>query len=70
MVMVMETTIAVKESTAQILAMLKERMKAKSMDETILRIVHKTENIMKGGFGSNPGLKKFSDKEKARFHEL
>jgi len=66
----METTIAIKENTAQILALLKERMKAKSMDETINRILQKTENVSISRFGSNPKLKEFSEKERANSHEL
>ena len=66
----METTIAVRESTAQLLAAVKERMHARSMDETIVRILQKNEGIPKSGFGARPKLKIFSEKERAEFHEL
>lgn len=66
----METTIAVKESTAQILMRLKERLNAKSMDEAINKILQKTEKIPVSRFGSNPNLKEFKEKERATSHEL
>ena len=66
----METTIAVKESTAQILSRIKERMKTKSIDETIMKILHKSKEIQKSRFGATPRLKEFSHKERAHAHEL
>ncbi len=66
----METTIAIKESTAQMLAYIKKRMNAKSIDEVIVEVVRKAENLPKSRFGSQPGLKSFKRGEKARFHEL
>ncbi len=66
----METTIAIRESTAQILTIMKKRMKAKNMDEVIVEIVRKAENLPKSRFGSNPNLKSFSKEERANFHEL
>ena len=66
----METTIAVKDSTVQILARLREKMKAKSIDETIIRIVNETGKIQKSRFGSQKGLRKFSREDRAKFHEL
>jgi hypothetical protein len=66
----MKTTIAVKDSTVQILARLREKMKAKSIDETIIRIVNETGKIQKSRFGSQKGLRKFSREDRAKFHEL
>ena len=66
----METTIAVKESTAQILARLREKMKAKSIDETIIKVLEKSNEIQKSQFGVDPNIKSFSRKERAKFHEL
>jgi hypothetical protein len=66
----METSIAVRGSTLQLLMMLKEKMKAKSIDETIVRTIQKVENAPRSQFGSNPKLKSFSRKDRAEFHEL
>lgn len=66
----MVTTIAVKESTVQLLTKLKKRLDAESLDETILKILQKVENLPTSRFGSQPSMKKFTEKEKARFHEL
>ena len=66
----METTIAVKESTLQILARLREKMKAKSIDETIIRVLQKNNEISKSQFGADPDIKSFSKKDRAKFHEL
>ena len=66
----METTIAIKESTAQILTRLKRKMKAKNMDEIIIEIIRKSENIKKSRFGSQPNLKEFKEEERAQFHGL
>ncbi|MEK6850458.1 MAG: hypothetical protein AABX85_02705 [Nanoarchaeota archaeon] len=66
----METSIAVKESTAQILAILKQKFRARSMDETIIKVLQKSENIPKSRFGSTPKLKEFSHRERAQSHEL
>ena len=66
----MVTTIAVKESTAQYLAKVKEKLGAASFDETIVKVLQKTENMPSSRFGSQPKMKKFSEKDRARFHEL
>lgn len=64
------TTIAVKESTAQLLVRMKKEMGANSLDEAIVQILQKIENIPKTRFGSQPKLKQFDEKERAHFHEL
>jgi len=66
----METTIAIRESTAQILAGLKRKMNLKSMDEVIIEIVRKSENLPQTRFGSQPNLKEFKEKDRAYTHEL
>ena len=66
----MATTIAVRESTVQLLTRLKEKMNAGSLDETIVKILQKVENVPRSRFGSQPKMKKFHEKERARFHEL
>ncbi|MEK6893042.1 MAG: hypothetical protein AABX07_02470 [Nanoarchaeota archaeon] len=66
----METTIAVKESTIQLLTQLKNRLKARSMDEVIIEMARKTEGLSKSRFGSQPSLKLFKKEERANFREL
>ena len=66
----MSTTIAVKESTLQLLTKVKERLNANSLDETIVRVLEKVENIPNSRFGSQPKLKPFTEKERASSHEL
>jgi len=61
----METTIAVKESTLQLLVNIKKKMNAKNMDEIIIEITRKSENIQKSRFGSQPSLKEFTEEERA-----
>ena len=66
----MTTTIAVKESTLQLLTIIKKQMNADSLDETIVKILEKTENVPRSRFGSEPKLGQFHEKERAHFHEL
>ncbi len=67
---IMTTTIAVKESTLQLLTQVKGKINASSLDETIVRVVAKAENIPHSRFGSQPKLKPFTEKERANSHEL
>lgn len=66
----MVTTIAVKDSTLQLLNKVKREIDANSLDETILKLLQKVENIPASRFGSQPKLKQFTEKERARFHGL
>lgn len=66
----METTIAVKESTAQLLLRLREKMKARSMDETIIKVLERINELPKSQFGVDSEIKSFSREDKAKFHEL
>ena len=63
-------TVAVKESTLQVLSEIKERLKAESLDETIVKLIQKVENIPQSRFGKQPKLKKFKRSEGAKFHEV
>ncbi len=65
----MTSTIAVKENTLQMLNNLKGKFKAKSLDETIIKIIKKIENIPDSGFGVQPKLKSFKESERATFRE-
>ena len=66
----MVTTIAVKESTLQLLTQIKRKIGADSLDETIVKVMQKAEDMPSTRFGSQPKLKKFSENERAHFHEL
>lgn len=66
----METTIAIKESTAQLLTRMKKKINARSMDELIIEIIRKSDNIKKSRFGSQPTLKELKEEERAQFHGL
>ncbi|MBS3089499.1 hypothetical protein J4461_01295 [Candidatus Pacearchaeota archaeon] len=65
----METTIAIKERTAQLLMQLKRKLEAKSFDEIILAMIKEKEKIPSSRFGSQPALKKFTEREKT-YREL
>lgn len=65
----MATTIAVKETTLQMLNNLKEKMKAKSLDETITKAIQKIEKIPDSMFGASPGIGPFREKDRAKFRE-
>ena len=66
----MVTTIAVKESTAQLLTKVKQEIDAKSLDETIIKILSEFKNLPSSRFGSQPKLKPYTEKERAHSHEL
>jgi len=66
----METTISIKESTVQMLAQIKRKMNLKNMDEVIVEIARKAEDLPKTRFGSQPSLNSFKKEERAKFHEL
>ena len=55
----MTTTIAVKERTAQVLLQLKKKLKTKSLDETIEKLLKRAGEIEESRFGSQKGLKNF-----------
>jgi len=64
------TTVELKRSTAKVLEELKRKYHAKSMDETVKRLISKAENIPDSMFGSHPKMKSFEPRDEARFHEL
>jgi len=66
----MGTTIAVQESTLQVLEQVKKQLQADSYDETIVKVLQKIQNLPKSRFGSQPHLKRFKETERAGFHEL
>jgi len=64
------TTVELKRSTAKVLEELKRKYHAKSMDETVKRLISKAENIPDSMFGSHPEMESFKPKDEAKFHEL
>jgi hypothetical protein len=66
----MVTTIAVKESTLQLLAKVKKKTEASSLDETIQMLLQKFEHVPSSRFGSQPKLGKFEEKDRMKAHEL
>lgn len=66
----MSTTVELKRNTAKLLEELKRKYGAKSMDETVKRLISKAENIPDSMFGSHPQMKAFKPKDEARSHEL
>lgn len=68
--MVMSTTVEVKKNTARVLEELKRRYKAKSIDETLRKLIGKAENIPDSMFGAHPEIKPFTKADEAKNHEL
>jgi hypothetical protein len=66
----MSTTVEVKKNTARVLGELKKKYGAKSIDETLKRLISKAENIPDSMFGSHPRMKAFRPRDEAEFHEL
>ena len=52
------------------LEQLKKKYHAKSMDETLRRLISNAESIPDSLFGSHPKMKPFTSRDEARFHEL
>lgn len=63
------TTVELKRTTARMLEDLKEKYGARSMDETVRRLISKAENVPESMFGAHPQMKPFMRKEEAP-HEL
>jgi hypothetical protein len=66
----MSTTVELKRNTAKRLEELKRKYRARSMDETVKRLISKAENIPDSMFGSHPHMKAFRPDDEAGFHEL
>ena len=63
------TTVELKRNTAKMLEELKKKYGAKSIDETVKRLISKAENIPESMFGAHPELKPFVRQEEPP-HEL
>lgn len=68
--MEMSTTVEVKKHTAKVLEELKRKYGARSMDETLRRLISKAENIPDSMLGSHPEMEAFKQADEAKFHEL
>ena len=66
----MSTTVEIKKNTARVLEELKKKYGAKSIDETVKRLISKAENIPDSMFGSHPEMKSFGPRDEDNFHEL
>ena len=66
----MSTTVEVKRTTAKLLEELKQRYRAKSVDETIRKLIDKAEGIPNSMFGAHPKMKSFTERDEAKVHEL
>jgi hypothetical protein len=64
------TTVEVKRSTAKLLGQMKQKYEAKSMDETIRKLIDRAENIPESMFGAHPKMKPFSRTDEAKSHEV
>ena len=68
--MAMSTTVEVKKNTVKILEELKRRYKAKSIDETLRKLISKAESVPDSMLGAHPKMKPFTKADEARTHEL
>ena len=66
----MSTTVEVKRHTAKILEDLKRKYGARSMDETLRKLISKAEDIPDSMFGAYPRMKPFKRSDEAGSHEL
>lgn len=66
----MSTTVEVKRNTARVLEELKKKYGAKSIDDTVKRLISKAESIPDSRFGSHPEMKAFRRGDEVRLHEL
>lgn len=68
--MEMSTTVELKRNTAKTLEELKKKYGAKSMDETVKRLIRKAEGLPDSMFGAHPEMKGFKHEDEATSHEL
>ena len=66
----MSTTVEVKKTTAKLLEELKQKYRAKSIDETLRKLIDKAENIPDSMFGAHPEMKPFTRDDEAQGHEI
>jgi hypothetical protein len=66
----MATSIMVNESTLQLLKQMKSKFHAKSIDETVVKLITENEAIPKTRFGAHPNMKSFTRNDRGSFHEV
>jgi hypothetical protein len=64
------TTVEVKKGTAKILEELKRKYQARSIDETVRRLISKAENIPDSMFGAHSDMRPFTKRDEPKDHEL
>jgi hypothetical protein len=64
------TTVQVNETTLQMLNEAKKKMKAKSHDEVIKKLLNEHKKLPHSMFGSNRKLTSFTEEDRAEFREL
>jgi hypothetical protein len=64
------TTVEVKKTTAKVLEELKNKYKAKSMDETVMKLISKAEHVPDSMFGAHPKMRSFTKSDEGRYHEI
>lgn len=70
MVIAMVTSVQVSDQTHNMLKMMKTKSHADSYDDVILMLIRTTEHIPDSMFGSNKKLSRFTEKERAEFHDV
>ena len=66
----MSTTVEVKKNTARLLEELKRKYAAKSIDETVRKLISKAERIPDSMLGAHPQMKPFTVEDEGKFREL
>lgn len=66
----MSTTVELKKNTAKRLEELKRKYGARSIDETVKRLISKAENVPDSMFGSHPHMRAFRPDDEAGSHKL
>ena len=66
---VMATTIQVDEKTLKLLKQLKGRLKVKTYDALIRKLLSKKSDVPESMFGVDPGLRPFSEEDRLKFHD-
>ena len=66
----MATTIQVSDTTKQMLDMMKEEKRIRTYDLLLEHLLQSEVTVPNSMFGAAKGLKKWSRKDRAEFHEL
>ncbi len=66
----MSTTVRVKKNTSRLLEELKRKYAAKSVDETVRKLISKAERIPDSMLGAHPKMKPFTIQDKTKVREL